>query len=312
MNCYSGFYWYYFDLHGQNGYDLVCTVHPAPFNSCFDIVIVDIYLYREDHVVFHHFYARPRSELGIAEEPFRLTIGDDNLIEKRETIIRVQLNDGQKCRVDLTLQPLHKSKDTPETELLPNASDHHYFKWKIYAPYCRGKASVRFNGENRQLSGNGYHDFNSGSVNLKRALKSWFWGKYYTPDGLLVYGRIMDRRSAERQVLLTATAAKTLLETDVKATGDKKELTYQSARGGGRFKMNDAVLLDDITFFMAPVNMPGFMVKVMEITAHFCGQIRWLRPLHKLLANARYRRYRAEGTDEKGRPVFSFFEEMIL
>lgn len=311
MDCYSGFHWYYFDLHDTGGYDLICTIHPRPFNSCFEIAIIDIYLYQRDTVVFHHFFVMPQKDWRTKRSPFRLYAGEENRVVKENGNILVELKD-ERCRLHLELVPAGASTALPECALLADPEPGHHFNWKVFEPYCNGRAEVTFDDRSWKLSGRGYHDFNSGTVNLKKELTGWFWGKFYTADSVTVLGVIEGRSSGVSRLVLQAGEKGACLDDKAVVEGDKSELSFRSKTGSGRFTMEAPVLLDEIRFFMASVTLPGFVVKMIEMAVHLCGRLTVLRPIHKWLSNARYCRYRATGRDEKDRPVFCFFEEMYF
>ena len=44
---------------------------------------------------------------------------------------------------------------------------------------CEGQGTVRWDKNQIDLKGHGYHDYNCGSGNLKKVLNYWFWGKYF-------------------------------------------------------------------------------------------------------------------------------------
>ena len=87
---YSNFEWYYFDLHTHNGYDVVCTVHPKPFNSIFNISIFDVFVYKNNKVLFHHFFVKSADQKQNEEAPFVLKYDDNNYIKKTDDLIDIR------------------------------------------------------------------------------------------------------------------------------------------------------------------------------------------------------------------------------
>ncbi len=309
MSCNSHFHWYYFDLHSADGYDLICTIHPVPFNSVFDIAIIDIYLYRGSDVVVHHFFVKPQKDIRLREKPFTLEFDENNFIRKNGDRISVCVEDDKKCRLTLDMTDPHPAEKPLKSELLPSAAGKS-FEWIVYTPYAAARAELEFDGKTYSLQGRGYHDYNGGSVNLRREVAYWFWGKYYTGDSLVVYGLIRDRRQGETRLLLRADADGVAMDPCANVKADKRELQYDGPLGQFSFTMNPAVMLDRVTFFMPAVNAPLFLLKIIELLAHISGRTKILKPLHLMLTNSVYKRFRAEGVDAHHHPVSCFYEEM--
>ncbi|HED10507.1 MAG TPA: hypothetical protein ENJ10_07445 [Caldithrix abyssi] len=310
MSCNSHFHWYYFDLHSADGYDLICTIHPVPFNSVFDIAIIDIYLYHGAETGVHHFFVKPQKDIRRSENPFSLVFDENNYIRKNGNLITVRAVDGNRCRLSLELVDPHPGQEPLSSEILPGAADEDSFEWIVYTPYATATAELYFEGKTYSLRGRGYHDYNGGSVNLKQKLRYWFWGKYYTGDSLIVYGLIKDRLQAETRLLLRAGADGVAMDRQAHVTADKGHLHYDGPLGRFDFTLEPAVMLDRVNFFMPAVKAPLTIIKILELLAHFSGRFKILRPLQALLTNSVYRRFRAEGRDEQGRPLSCFYEEM--
>ncbi|HHM02215.1 MAG TPA: hypothetical protein ENJ15_04325 [Caldithrix abyssi] len=312
MSCISNFHWYYFDLHSADGYDLICTIHPAPFNSVFDIAIIDIYLYNGAETLVHHFFVVPQKELRRSEDPFVLELDKHNFIRKSGGHILVRIRDGETCGLTLELNDPHPLKQPVRSDILPGGAGEESFEWVVHTPYAPATAELKFSGKTHILNGLGYHDYNGGSINLKQSLRYWFWGKYYLRDSLIVYGYIQDRYNNSKKLLLRADKEGTAIDRRAEVEADKHRLRYKGPLGEYDFSVEPAQLLDRVDFFMPAVKAPLFLIKLLEVGAHFSGRIKFLKPLNRFLTNSVYKRYRSRGTDQKGRALSCFYEEMYF
>lgn len=309
MSIYNHFQWYYFDLHSTDGYDLICTFHHVPFNSAFHISIVDIYLYKDENTELHHYFVLPQKNAVIEQRPFKLQFNTDNFILKDENKITVQARDK---RVHLRLDFSNRIQGAPpRASLLPAEYPSDGFYWKVFAPWCDGRAGLQFDGRNIELRGKGYHDFNGGNLNLKQILKYWYWGKYAFDGRLFIFGEITTRRHETRSIALLASDGTVQMdENPTRTVKDGKEF-YTTRMGEFSFQMGERRPVDAINFFMSTLNSV-FITKLLEIIFQFSARLPGLGKLHRYMENARYLRYRCKGTSGDGQPVTTFYEEMFL
>ena len=310
MDLYSNFEWYYFDLHNPDDYDLVCTIHPKPFNSVFDIVIFDIFIYREKKCLLHHFFTLPAKNINETKKPYILFYDDNNYLKKTDNIYQIKLKD-EKLDLEFSLTDLLKNNKPATIELLPETCKNQNFKWIVYAPFCLGEAAIRWDKNNLFLSGKGYHDYNSGSVNLKRKLKYWYWGKYFFNDNLLVYGYIIASNGEIRRIAVLIKDKNLFIDDNPQFSKKDDILSFTVNNKSYSFKMQDAEVLDNISFYMSSFSMKlKMLVKVLEVVFFVSSKSMLMIPVRKLFGNVSYKRSINYGLMTDGTTVSCFFEEM--
>ena len=310
MSVYNHFQWYYFDLHSVDGFDLICTMHVVPFNSAFNISIVDIYLYRGEKTELHHYFILPQKSVIFQESPFLLQVDAHNFISKKEKKIHLQARDSR-VALEMNLQNETPDNKHPVVSLLPPVYPENGFYWKVFAPSCSGKARLSFDGRRLDLQGPGYHDFNGGKLNLKKELKYWYWGKYSFDDRLFIYGEITTRNKETKRVALLSAEGHVQLDENPSRTVKNGKVYYATQMGDFGFKMGERKQIDAISFFMSTLSSV-FITKLIEIVYQLSAKLPFLAKLHQYMGNARYLRFRANGETLDGAPVNTFFEEMFL
>ncbi len=305
-NLYDQFEWYYFDLHSSNGYDVVCTIHPKPFNSVFKISIFDIFVYKNNQILFHHFFIKPDTFSKKTDDSFELRYDAANYLHRDGNDINLSIADGV---IDLKLEFRSAIKTEPIVrQLIESNNSESLFNWIVYAPACNGKIDLNFEDQRLSLTGIGYHDFNSGHVNLKRELKYWYWGKFYFQNKLLIFGNIIRRDNTKKEVslLINKDNLENIENPDVEIAG--KKIFFNDYV----FTMNPAQKIDDVSFYMGRFIKITILAKFLEFATHILKKIIPSKFLANMVGNTRYKRFRASGVDQNQNQVNCFYEEMIF
>jgi len=307
---YSNFEWYYFDLHSDEGYDIVCTIHPKPFNSIFDISIFDIFVYKDNKTLLHHFFVKNAQEKQKAESPFVIKYDDDNYIKKSNDLIEVSIID-ETVKFKLIFKDVLKVKNPPVNELIQKNSKKSLFNWIVYAPLCEGNVNISWQDNLLEISGAGYHDYNSGTANLKQVLEKWIWAKYYFDNELFVYGEILARNGQEKKIALSVSNDNySIIENPVKEIRDRK-VYFHIPQRKFVFDMQADEIIDDVSFYMSILSGFTFYAKIKEAFYHLCSKYS-INFLSKHIANVRYIRSRAVGKNQKNKTVTCFSEKMLF
>ncbi len=310
MSLYAPFEWFYFDLHSDDGLDLVCTVHPHPFNSVFNIALCDIYIYRGQDTILHHFYVIPPPENMSPGPGYDLMLNDNNYIQYKNDCIRVRLQDDR-LNLQLDLNKAIEAKSLQRHPLIDNV-DSHSFDWIVAEGRTQANADITF--ENRQwnLSGAGYHDYNSGNINLKSSLKYWLWAKLYTKDGLLVVGNIVDIEHNNCNISFMQHGDNLVFDDLVEISDRGSEVVYKAFNKTFTFKHIQKALVDEANFFMNPKDYAYYYTAGREVISGLVRSQKKLNFLKRLVNNTHYRRLRISCEDAAGNPVTGFMEEMYF
>ncbi|APF17871.1 hypothetical protein Calab_2328 [Caldithrix abyssi DSM 13497] len=311
------FEWYYIDIHQDDGYDLVFSLHTHPFMSQFNISILDAFVYFGKRQIFHKFLILPRDEMlkqGEGTVAFRnRKIRLD--MEKRRAVFKVE---SEKFHLDLTLQN-EMEADLPLSMDLYEKNAEKSFEWKVFMPLAR--ASGRFSyidpQTNRQkmltLTGRAYFDSNRGTINLKKEMDHWHWAKLYFKDALWIVGKVVDKRGRAVNIVVNCSPEQMSVDRQAKIAFQKNELHIDCVFGNKHLHFKKEFILDDQRFLIATwpemFSLPG---KIIEAVAGVAVQKQSLRWLARILTNGRYFRKRWLAEAQNGEQVLIFGEEMLL
>lgn len=305
------FEWYYFDVHGENGQDLVVIFHTKPFNSLFDNTIFDVYLYQDNQLQLHHFLVIPASQLIRNREPFEIISSDRCYIKTRGTELEVGASDAQISLI-ANFQPSFVDSKNSNYELLPQPANNKTFHWRVIAPYCEASVQIKWGNKRWKFKGLGYHDYNAGNINLKNELKEWYWGKFYINDKLYIFGEILDRHENRRTILVTVERGSVTVEDNISVTHNSEHILILSKDKRLKFFLSEEKIIDDVRFFIStlPVKL-NWVGKLIEIIAHFPVQRPMLKKFQQLFTNTHYLRFRSNINSEKTKG-FAFSEKMVF
>lgn len=310
MSLYAPFEWFYFDLHSDDGLDLVCTVHPHPFNSVFNIALCDIYIYRGQDTILHHFFVIPPPETASAGPGHDLKLNDNNIINYKNDCISVRLKDDD-LELTFDLKKGVPPKELRRHQLMPSEQSGS-FNWIVSAGSTGARASVTFKKQRWELSGTGYHDYNSGDVNLKKKLKYWLWAKLYTSDGLLVVGNIVDGKHNQRNIAFLQHGDDLIFDDLVEISDRGSEVVYRAFKKTFTFKRIQRELVDEAYFYMKRHDRAYYYTAGREVISGLVRGQKKLNFLKRIVNNTHYRRLRISCEDTAGNTVSGFMEEMYF
>lgn len=311
MSIYSEFEWYYFDLHTDDGYDLVCTIHTAPFNSVFNIAIFDIFIYHKKEEVVHYFYVLPKSDLQKYAHPFLLQYDPLNFIKRDGKSIEVNMKDEQ-IHLYLTMEDVVQKPNHSVNQLIDKPKNGN-FEWIVYAPFCEAQADIVFGNKTWSLKGRGYHDYNRGDANLKKELKQWVWAKYIEKDFMLVYGDIITRKNESKKIAVAIHSEQVEIDQNPVYKEEDGQQVIRFKEREYRYFFSDSYTVDHVRFYMSswPQSLK-FFVKIIEAGIHFTSRMPLINRLTNLFRTVSYKRVKSVGKNSNGQPVVRFNEEMYL
>jgi len=313
------FEWFYIDVHQNDGYDLVLSLHTHPFMSQFKICIFDVFVYYQNQPVFHRFFVIPQAELQQRPNPL--------LIEVQTNLkLRLEIKNQQAYfefvseTVQIQLELKHpKVEGLPLNRELFKKKSNKSFQWSLFMPLAKatGKMAYSITGEKAVnqmvVDGIGYLDSNRGTINLKKELAYWLWAKIKWQDELLIAGKVQDKTGKVLDILVKCSNKKVAVDEQVKIDFIAKSLSINSALGAFEFALNEVKTIDDLRFLVSTApKIYSLPMKVIEVIAGLAVQKKSLKWLTPLLTNGRYLRKRWLATAKTGQKVEIFGEEMFL
>ncbi len=306
------FEWYYFDVHDDQGYDMVFTLHTRPFMSVFEISIFDIFIYRDNKPLHHYFFVRPFNEMKYSDNPFLIEYDEKNYIKKINDEIEVRFADP-KIDLHFKFQNLLPKQEAIRVALHPPGDAEKYFIWILFAPRCTATGKITCRNETLEVTGRGYHDYNSGNINLKKKLSYWHWAKFFNGDFLQIFGHVILKSGFQRMIFVRADNKSIRLDENPQRDKSGSILKIESRIGSLKFKAHKTHPIDDLRFYVSVFPKPLLILaKIREIAASLALVYRPLRFFKGILTNGRYLRKRILGEVNGKQEIESFHEEMFF
>ena len=306
------FEWYYFDLHSEDGYDLVFTLHSRPFMTQFAVAIFDIFLYKDNALLEHRFFTLPAKDLREEKPEALLWFNDNNFIAHKQNVIKA-IAAKDDIRLDMELIPVAGNPGAFRYDLLGAGHEKRKFIWRLFAPRCMARVKLSLGDKIYELQGQGYHDYNGGDVFLKKALKGWRWSKIYVEDKLFIIGEIMPRNASVHKILVVPDKNNLQHSADFYFSERAGKLILKSHIAGLDILIEKKFQIDNIRFLtLQPATLLQYPAMVYEILTAVSLQYGLLKPLSRLLTNARYVRRRLLGKSVEGVEVQVFQEEIFF
>ncbi len=301
------FDWYYFDISGDNGNDLVVIYHTHPFTSEFPISLVDVFWYEQGHLQWHYFYPLPITQLKVTPRGF--SWDETNSVAYANHAIQLQAM-HQQFHLQFTMkQPL--LTPIPVFELLVHATPEHYFRWEVRQPHAAAEAHINFQGKQYHLRGKGYHDRNFGTIYLAQALRSWRWAKLYFEDALVILGEIVDAAGQKKIVGLQITADGLKKDQDFLLEWQPPQIRVNARFGNWTLETISRIQLDDIYFYLPTGGCHWVYYHRVRELLNFYSQQYGFTWLQQRNATAHYQRFRQTYLFKQKR-VKGFLEEMTF
>ncbi len=311
----SYFQWFYFDAHCSEQTDVVISFHLQPFVSRFEVSILDVFVYKENHPYFHRYLVLPRKALQVNQLNSRIVFDNNQLhllleFDQNTAQLTVRTPD---LELDLQVRNMHQERKPLRLSL----GDQPFF-WTLYMPWARASGTLRFipkSGPQKTiaLEGQAYFDGNDGFLNLKKNLKSWLWMKVYLGERLLITGEVLPLVGAKRTFLVEVTPTEIRSAEQSRLHVTPESLQIYSSIGDWQLQIEKQITIDKLSF-RVPVwpdwlALPEKIVEILaSLTLNFPG-LKWLRPW---VMNGLYRRERWTARTKDGEKVEIFGEEMIL
>ena len=215
------FEWWYFDAHLDDGTTVVAAIFSKPYVNtqlpCSPQVKLNI--------------VEPNGEAFLETEDFKAA---DFSASEQRCDVKVGKN---WIRGDLKTYTLHfeikgYSADLKFEGVVPawrpgvgkcyfGENLHDYFGWIVPIPYGHVSGKIVRKGQEREVTGSGYHDHNFGNVALTKIIDHWYWGRLKIADYSCIFFQLVatKRYGFERLPLFMFAKGERIL------TGDGSKLT---------------------------------------------------------------------------------------
>ncbi|MGD9489559.1 MAG: hypothetical protein AB7W47_16185 [Calditrichaceae bacterium] len=305
----SEFEWYYFDIHTQNGYDIIFTLHTKPFNTVFPVALFDLFIYKNNRPYLHKFFSKPIHLLRKNYDAFQVYYDQYNFIRNDGDRLIVSAQD-ENMVLKIELNDPSLNRRGKEIELMPDTEKNNHFKWILYSPLCRAKAEFCCDDQQHFFEGRGYHDYNAGNFRMNDMLKQWYWGKFYLGDSILIYGEIIGKSGEKRSICIHSDGREYHQDDHPEKKDNGRQIAIRGNQEEFLFTIDKSFLIENYPFYMFNLS-PRFkwIGKTIEMILFFISNKMLLKKFVYLFANVRYNRYRKYLKYDSA-PVDLFFEEI--
>jgi hypothetical protein len=184
------FEWWYFDAHFDDQTTAVIVfatksiINPhTPLAPNLSLTVT-----RPDGKKTAEFFLPPADEFSASENSCDVHIGSSRVAHSMQ---------GGRWTYSLHAKTDSLAADLTFTGLVPPwrpgagksyfGSLDHYFAWLPAIPYGTVEGTLTYDGQERRVTGTGYHDHNWGNVALPSVMDHWTWGRAHLGDYSLIF-----------------------------------------------------------------------------------------------------------------------------
>ena len=286
---------------------MVLVFYRRPFFLTFEIALLDVSVYFRSRK-YHYGFTAPVEEVLFRTEPVEVELAGGSL-KQDEAGYRVQIAERE-LELDLTFQPLVESYQPQEITLFEGEDTR--FSWKVYAPAAQISGTIRLDGQEITLRGEGYLDYNRCNRPFNRFIRQWHWGRFHSPEKTIVVGSVLYRNGRRVSPLLTVTEEGARLEM---LSGEmrfgEKIIQMPPEAPWPHLALGNRQPLDRVRFLISPIPPRWrFPRKVHEFLFYRLDEWRGGKILTKYLANVDYRRELVAVHENSKKKYHGIIEEM--
>lgn len=185
------FEWWYFDVAFDDGSYLVAILHSSLYNAVDHKPTLDLRYYPAEGAPLIAIGRFDRTTYRAAPDRCQVQIGDCFASDQGDHYC-LSLHHGP-LAAELTLWPQLPGWKAGSGHLLADPSSGHHFDWVAPLPRARVEGTLTVAGQQRAVSGRGYHDHNWGNLYLPDAFSRWTWGRVLAGDWTLIFGDVVGR-----------------------------------------------------------------------------------------------------------------------
>ena len=176
------FEWWYFDAKMNDGSFFVCYFWKIHFGI--DRYFIGMnYTPKEGKDIFHLKYFN-KKDVSFSSDSCKVIMGDNYFIGNLNSYnIKLSSNDFEGFGIDINLDS-ELEPFRPQDGIIKAGDD--YFAWLAAVPAGKFFAQILFDGEERIITGDGYHDHNWGNTPLQRLFDGWIWFRGKTSEHTII------------------------------------------------------------------------------------------------------------------------------
>lgn len=189
----DAFEWWYLDMQFDDGSTLVTTFFNKPHTDPHGPVAPGVLVIHRaaDGTRIKETVTVPSTQWSAATDACDVTIGASTLSGDLATY-RLHLA-SDRVTADLTMTRRCPSWRPGAGVNYFNEAKTHYMGWVVPVPYGTIEGTVVIDGQERAVTGAGYHDHNWGNHEMGDALDHWYWGRAHIGDYTVVYVRMTTK-----------------------------------------------------------------------------------------------------------------------
>ena len=281
--------WFYFDFIALDDLMIVITFHDRPYFLSFDISILDICIYQHGKKK-QYSYTQPAGESALENFPLQIAISKSKLMADKDSCL-IQINEKD-VQMELELKPEYPHWKSPVIALYK--SEKYYFNWRIFFPSLRVKGYLNTNGNKIPVQGRGYLDANEGNYLFNKFLKSWIWGRFYSPVDSFIFGSLCFKNDEIYQPAIYVDHENSnIFNLESNVTLNDLNLEIPVANFKKDFKIKTLEKIDTVNLIISKIpEKMRFLRKVHEYSFDRLNRRKLGRKFASALVNVKYNRYK--------------------
>jgi len=190
------FEWWYFDVAFTDDSWLVAVLHSASYAMGDHRPAVDLRYYPPGGNPIFALGQFSRKEYNAVPGCLQLSIGESSATEENG-VYRLHVRQGL-LEAELTFQPKLPGWRVGSGRLFGDTLSGQHFDWVVPVPMADVKGTLSIDGEDRLVTGVGYHDHNWGNIYLPNAFRGWIWGRVWGGKYSLVFADLEPQGDGPR------------------------------------------------------------------------------------------------------------------
>jgi hypothetical protein len=209
------FEWWYFDAHLDDGTTVVAVIYTKPYSNVHIPCSPQVKLIITDPAGKTHLRVEnlPESQFSAAKETCDVRAGQ-SWIKGNLQKYTLHVEAGGNA-VDLEVVRIVPSWRIGVGKCFFGEAHKDYLGWIVPVPAGRVTGKIKYQGQERPVSGRGYHDHNFGNIALSKILDHWYWGCLSVADYNCIFFQFVSAKkygSVKQPIFMFAKGDKILID----------------------------------------------------------------------------------------------------